>query len=166
MRWLGVESSSYDHASFRVSTNGSSWTTIWDHSGGSFTDTDWQTMTYDISSYADCEATVYLGWVMGSTDSSVTYCGWNVDDVEIWAESSVPATPTPNPCVNHGDTNLDGSITAGDAQMAFQIALGQITPTYEQECAGDCNGDGSVTAGDAQQIFMTALGTATCADPL
>lgn len=166
MRWLGVESSSYDHASVKVSTNGSSWTDIWDHSSGSFTDDDWQEMTYDISAYADGEETVYIAWVMGETDSSVTYCGWNIDDVEIWAESSVPPTPTPNPCNNDGDTNLDGSITAGDAQMAFQIALGLITPTYDEECAADCTGDSSVTAGDAQQIFMTALGTASCADPM
>ena len=166
MRWLGVESSSYDHASFRVSNNGSNWTTIWNHSGGSFTDSDWQTMTYDISGVANGEEIVYLRWVMGTTDGSVTYCGWNVDDVEIWAESTVPPTPTPDPCNNDGDVTLDGAITAGDAQLAFLIALGQYSPDYEEECAADCNGDGTVTAGDAQQIFMTALGTASCVDPM
>ncbi len=77
-----------------------------------------------------------------------------------------PPTSTPEECVNDGDVNLTGDITAGDAQMAFQIALGLITPTEEQECAADCNSDGTITAGDAQQIFMTALGTASCVDPL
>ncbi|MBN1551911.1 hypothetical protein JW979_10595 [bacterium] len=98
MRWLGVESSSYDHAAFEVSNNGTNWQTIWEHSGGSFTDTSWQPQSFDISSYADGESTVYLRWVMGPTDYSVTYCGWNLDDIEIWAESSEPVpTPTPPP---------------------------------------------------------------------
>jgi len=98
MRWLGIESASYDHAAFRVSNNGSSWQTIWEHTGSSFTDPDWQSMQYDISSFADGEATVYLRWVMGDTDSSVTYCGWNLDDIEIWGSSSAPQpTSTPAP---------------------------------------------------------------------
>jgi hypothetical protein len=81
------------------------------------------------------------------------------------APTSTP-TPEPPPCLNHGDVNLDGEITASDAQMAFQIVLGTIVPTYEQECAADCNGDGIVTASDAQLIFLTVLGTETCADEL
>ncbi len=52
-------------------------------------------------------------------------------------------------CINHGDVILDGIITPADAQRCFMIALGQITPTAEEECAADCNGDGVVTAGDA-----------------
>lgn len=76
-------------------------------------------------------------------------------------------TPTPSPvCINHGDTNLDGAHTAGDAQMTFQIALGSIMPTFEEACAADCNGDDAVTAGDAQQIFLVALGSESCTDPL
>ncbi|MBN1550400.1 carboxypeptidase regulatory-like domain-containing protein [bacterium] len=98
MRWLGVESSSYDHAAFQVSNNGSTWQTIWSHSGSSFTDPDWQPLTYDISSYADGHSTVYLRWVMGPTDYSVTYCGWNLDDIEIWASfAGPPPTVTPVP---------------------------------------------------------------------
>jgi hypothetical protein len=159
MRWLGVESSTWDHASFRVS-DGVTWTTIWDHTGSSFTDPDWQAMTYDISAIADNQPEVYLRWVMGTTDVSVVYCGWNIDDVEIWADSYS------DPCINDGDCNFDGVVTSSDAQMAFQIALGVIQPTMQEECAADCNGDGLVTVGDAQQIFMTALGMTSCADPL
>ncbi len=76
-------------------------------------------------------------------------------------------TPTPTPvCVHHGDVNLSGSITAGDAQMAFEIALELISVSPEQECAADCNNTGNVTAGDAQAIFNAALELDTCADPL
>ncbi len=69
-------------------------------------------------------------------------------------------------CIRHGDVNFSGTVTAGDAQMAFEIALELITPTVEEACAADCTGDGSVTAGDAQAIFNTALGTDTCVDPI
>ncbi len=75
-------------------------------------------------------------------------------------------TPTPSNCLNHGDVTLDGEITAGDAQLAFTVALGGYTPTFEEECAADCNGDGEVTAGDAQGVFATALGSGSCMDPL
>ncbi len=82
-------------------------------------------------------------------------------------QTEVMPTPTPgDDCINHGDVNFDGSITAADAQLAFSIALGVYTPTFEEECAADCNGDGIVTAADAQLIFETAIGQNTCVDPL
>ena len=83
-RWLNVETSSYDHARFRVSKNGSSWTTVWENSG-EITDSSWTQRSYDISVLADGQPTVYLRWTMGTTDDSVVYSGWNIDDIEIRA---------------------------------------------------------------------------------
>lgn len=74
-------------------------------------------------------------------------------------------TPTPD-CIHHGDVNLDGVISASDAQMAFYIVLGLHVPTYEEECAADCNGDDIVSAADAQAIFLVVLGSGNCVDPL
>ncbi|HUW84368.1 MAG TPA: M36 family metallopeptidase [Phycisphaerae bacterium] len=82
-RWLGIESSSFDHANIQVSNDGSTWVTVWNHSGSSFCDGAWQPLTYDISAVADDQPAVYIRWGMGTTDSSVTYPGWNIDDVEI-----------------------------------------------------------------------------------
>ncbi len=170
MRWLGIESATWDHASFRVSVNGTNWTTVWEHTGSTLIDTSWQSMSFDISNIASHQSTVYLRWVMGSTDSSVTYCGWNLDDIEIWAESDQPVnTPTPTApptCIHDGDVNMNGSITAGDAQLSFQIALGAYSPSETEFCAADCNGNSSVTAGDAQGIFAAALGLGSCVDPI
>ncbi|HPO15780.1 MAG TPA: C1 family peptidase [Candidatus Hydrogenedentes bacterium] len=81
MRWLGVESSSYDQASVRVSNNGTTWTAIWNHSGSSLSETAWTECVYDISSVADNQPSVYVRWVMGDTDGSETYSGWNIDDI-------------------------------------------------------------------------------------
>ncbi len=80
--------------------------------------------------------------------------------------SVIAAKPLYSECINHGDVNLDGEITAADAQGAFLIVLGIFIPTWQEECAADCNGDGNVTAADAQRIFLTALGAESCEDPL
>jgi len=85
--------------------------------------------------------------------------------------TSVP-TLTPGPtftpnCRHDGDLNNDASLTAGDAQTAFFIALGLMIPTWEETCSADCNGDGDITAGDAQIIFFAALGLPySCFDSL
>lgn len=169
-KWLGMESSTWDHASIDVSPDGgSSWTQIWDWSGSSTSGGPWEYVEYDISGIAAGNANVQIRWVMGTTDGSVTYCGWNVDDVLVsyTTECTTLPTPTPTPeCLHTGDVDDSGTVTAGDAQTAFMIALGSYTPSYQEECAADCNGDGTVTAGDAQGIFMMALGSGACADPL
>lgn len=166
--WLGVEQDQYDHANIEISNNnGTSWTSVWENSstlnGGS-----WEFWEFDITDYAAGYPQVKVRWGIGPTDSGWAYCGWNIDDLEIFSERDcvVAPTPTPEECLNHGDVNASGDITAGDAQIAFQIALGSISPTPEQECFADCNGNGEVTAGDAQTIFMAALGSQNCVDPL
>jgi hypothetical protein len=83
-RWLGVESSYYDHAVVLVSNDGANWTTLWQNSTTTLVDSYWQLCVYDISAIADGQSTVYIRWVMGPTDSSVTYGGWNIDDIQIW----------------------------------------------------------------------------------
>lgn len=81
-RWLGVEQPSYDHAYVRLSTNGTTWTTIWTNSE-ELADNDWMDMEYDISSLADNQPVVYIRFTMGTTDGSWVYCGWNIDDLEV-----------------------------------------------------------------------------------
>jgi len=87
-RWLGVEESNYDHAYLRASTNEVNWVTVWQNtstlSGGV-----WEPMEYNLSSVADGQQTVYLRWVMGSTDSSWQYCGWNLDDIQLRGTATI-----------------------------------------------------------------------------
>jgi hypothetical protein len=93
-RWLGVEQPAYDHAYVRVSNDNVNWTTVWQN-GATITDAAWGLQEYDISAVADDQATVYLRWTMGATDGSWLYCGWNIDDIEVWGlqRSSISATP-------------------------------------------------------------------------
>ena len=83
MRWLNVEQPSFDHASLAVSSDGASYSTIWSN-GVQITDAAWVPVEFDISALADGQATVFVRWTMGTTNSNWQYSGWNIDDVEIW----------------------------------------------------------------------------------
>jgi len=82
-RWLGVQHPNWDHADLRLSTDGANWVKLWQNPT-QITDTSWALMEFDLSAYADHQPTVYLRWTMGPTNSSYTFCGWNIDDIEIW----------------------------------------------------------------------------------
>ena len=83
-RWLGVERPMYDHAYVRVSNDLISWTTVWENTG-EIADVSWHEMDLDISAVADNQPTVYLRWTMGETDVGWRYCGWNIDDIQLFA---------------------------------------------------------------------------------
>jgi hypothetical protein len=81
-RWLNVEQPAYDHAKLRISTNGISYTTLWENSG-EVADSSWSQVSHDISAIADGHSSVYLRWTMGTTDGGWRYSGWNIDDVSV-----------------------------------------------------------------------------------
>jgi len=83
-RWLGVEQPLYDHAYVRISTNGTTWTTVWQNAA-TIEDNAWTLVEYDISAIADGQDKVYLRFTMGATDGAWNYCGWNIDDLEVSA---------------------------------------------------------------------------------
>jgi len=114
-RWLGVEHPDYDHASIRVSADGMIWYEVWANQD-EVADTEWTEVTYPLPEAVFRTETLYLQWIMGSTDISWQYCGWNIDDIEILglaidhvtgadadhASGSLPDAPTlapawPNP---------------------------------------------------------------------
>lgn len=66
--------------------------------------------------------------------------------------------PVPANACASGDLNGDGQVTAVDALLALQIAVG-LTPTTTSALAnGDVNGDGKITAADALLILRRAVG--------
>jgi hypothetical protein len=130
-RWLGVEQPVFDHAYVRVSTNGLNWTTIWENAE-EVTDYSWQPQELDISDIADSQPTVYLRWTMGPTDDAWHYCGWNLDDVELWAVLAIP-----------GDLDGDGCVD--------QVDLGVLLADWGcsgEGCPGDCDNDGDTDQSD------------------
>jgi hypothetical protein len=150
-RWLGVEQ--YDHAGIDVSTDGSTWTPVWANNA-LISESAWSFQTYAVPA-ADHQATVYFRWSIGPTDVSITYPGWNIDDVEIWG------------VVPHGgltgDLNCDGVVSFADINP-FVLALTNPAAYAAQfpSCNimnGDINGDGSVGFGDINPFVNLLTGS-------
>ncbi|MCP4246031.1 MAG: S8 family serine peptidase [bacterium] len=146
-RWLGVESSLYDHATVSASDDGVFFDPVWDHDGGTISDTAWMAQSYDISAEADEQPAVFLRWTMGATDSIVTYPGWNIDDVEIRAiEINIP-----------GDYDGNGLVDFGDLPAFLFCYFGPnvaLPPGCEQ---ADLDLDGDADLGD-WGLFQEAVG--------
>lgn len=143
-RRLGIESSSWDHAIVQYSTNGTTWTTLWDHTGGSFNELAWTYQEYPMPGASNA-GTLYVRWGMGTTDGSVTYPGWNIDDVVILGD-----LPDPSPADFNGDTLVDILDF-----LDFLDAFGNEFP------AADFNGDGEVDILDFLDFF-DAFGIDCC----
>ena len=58
-----------------------------------------------------------------------------------------------------GDVNLDGSVTATDVTILYEILMGNITADKELLTLADVNNDGSVNATDVTVIYNIMLGT-------
>jgi hypothetical protein len=125
-RWLGIESSSYDHATFEISTDNVNWTEIWGHSGSAISQSEWTLQSYDISAIADGQPQIRLRWTMGTTDGSVTYPGWNIDDIRIIATPPDICFETP--------AEVSGLMVGSDhVALSWDAAayLGGGPPTYD-----------------------------------
>ena len=148
-RWLGVERSQYDHANVQVSNDGGTWTTLWQNPNSAIEDSSWSLQEFDISSIADGETTVYLRWTMGTTDASAQYCGWNLDDVEVWGlVSYVP--PMAGDCDGDGDVDLQDF-------LAFQNCYSGPGAPLDPGCeCVDFDDDGNVDLSDFLS-FQTAF---------
>ncbi len=173
-RWLGVESNSYDHASVQVSSNGTDWTTVWSNGSSSMQDTAWTPVEYDISAIADGQPTVYIRWVMGTTDGSVIYSGWNIDDVEIagtpateilaWVAYADLSTEYPNSLTalasQYPYFNVTSTDTLDPATLAAQLAGKHVFLMPEPENATSADlGTAGTAFSDVLRNFVDGGGT-------
>ncbi len=154
-RWLGVEQPSYDHAYLRISNDGVNWTTLWENEQ-EISDGAWVAQEFDIATYADGQPTVYLRWTIGPTDYSWQYCGWNIDDVELWGLESPDQVP--------GDMNCDAFVNFDDIDP-FVLALvdqAQYEADYP-DCEymnADLDGNGVVNFDDIDGFIEALVGDA------
>jgi hypothetical protein len=150
-RWLGVEAT--DHVGIEMSTDGATWTPLWSNMTA-ISEGAWTHQVYSLGAAADHQASLYIRWVLGPTDVSVTYPGWNIDDIELWAMA-----PAPNLA---GDLNCDGTVGFGDINP-FVLALTNpvqygILYANCDIMNGDINQDGSVTFGDINPFVALLTG--------
>jgi hypothetical protein len=167
-RWLGVEQAAYDHARFQVSTNGTAWTTMWQNPAGSGTtmeESEWTQHSYDISALADGQPAVYLRWVMGSTDISVVYHGWNLDDIQVWAvDESVECAVTADCADLDGNAIRDDNCVWWDCQAG--ACLGTAVPFADMGGEfGACAPDGFADANDRFHTLNCFADTSTDGGP-
>lgn len=149
MRWLGVEQPEYDHAYIRLSTNGTTWTTIWENEG-TISDGAWTAQSYDISAVADNQPTVYVRFTMGATDGGWTYCGWNIDDLAITAYVC-------DDTYMCGDADKDQLVNISDAVYILQYVFGDGSAVSPMP-GGDCNCDEICNIVDAVYIIAHIFG--------
>jgi len=137
-RFLNVEQPVYDHASMSIRAGNGLWSTIWSNASG-ITDSQWQTVVFDISSVADAESSVQIRWTMGTTDSGWTYSGWNIDDVEILSSGGAGTI---------GDVNCDGIVNVTDV-----LAVVSQWGSCGEHCAEDIVPDGTIDVLDLLHVI-------------
>jgi len=130
MRWLGVEVPEFDQATIQVSNDGIMWYTAWQNPG-EITDTDWVSMTVDLSAWADDQSTVAIRWGITS-DQGWTYCGWNIDDIAISALWGDEIPPTPTPSVFSVALNLSDTVFETGDPFVLDIETYNGTPETVQ----------------------------------
>ncbi|MEL7474223.1 MAG: proprotein convertase P-domain-containing protein, partial [Planctomycetota bacterium] len=112
-RFLGVERSLYDHVYLDISNNdGATWSQLWENPDSTINETAWTEVTFDISAVADGASAVRFRWGLGTTDGSVQFHGWNIDDVQIIADVQSPAADMTTEGTANGVP--DGAVTLSD----------------------------------------------------
>ena len=88
----GCESNSFDHI-YIDAFNGATWVNIFSN-GGSSSESSWTQRVYDVSAEADNNPNFQVRFGMGTTDGSVTYKGWNIDDFKVIGQGDIWVTDT------------------------------------------------------------------------
>jgi hypothetical protein len=118
-RWLGVESSTYDHATLQA-YNGSTWITLFANSTTTIDESAWSQLSHDLSTIADHNARFQIRFGIGVSDGSWQYCGWNIDDIEIKGYGSGAAT---YPNMSYTPGNFSDSLVQGEtANKILRVA--------------------------------------------
>jgi predicted alternative tryptophan synthase beta-subunit len=128
LRYLGTKNS--DNVSVQVSTNGTTWSTVW-NSSSAIGDTAWTTQTYDLSAWAANQATVYIRWGMGTTSVSQNNFGWNIDDVLVTGSGTLDIT---NPAATCTVANIT---TGGGTTYNFTVRYSDNAAVDVSDCDGN-----------------------------
>lgn len=88
----GCESNAWDHI-YIDAFNGATWVNIFSN-GGSSSESVWTQRIYDVSVQADNNPNFQVRFGMGTTDGSVTYKGWNIDDFKVIGQGDIWVTDT------------------------------------------------------------------------
>ena len=139
-RWLNTDFQPWVSATIEASTNGTTWTPVWDNGISPISDAVWTPAQYDISSVADNQSAVYVRWGYQVAAQAFAYSGWNIDDVEFSGVSSYNAWT---------GGSFTGSLS--DPSAALDFDGGGLDTGIEWVVGGDPT-DGSDDAGKAPTV--------------
>ncbi|MFN7966929.1 MAG: trypsin-like peptidase domain-containing protein [Acidobacteriota bacterium] len=167
-RWLGVEKNSYDLASLE-GFNGSTWSTLWSNPNTDVNDGTWVLQEFDASATLAGKSAARLRFSIRS-DSSVHFCGWNVDALDVYEPGVCVAGPA------HVHPVPDGKWAPGAPMRARRAGSGgpdDVIVTWDTtQCADEIyhllygNSDNlSSYRYDGAACLLPVTGTATVAIP-
>ncbi len=157
-RWLGVEGFlnaqgvPRDTASLSVSVDNATWHPIW-MALENIADTTWSLQEVDISAWADGETTVYLRWTLGPTNNFNSYCGWNIDDVQVFGFEA-------RSCAVAADCD-DGDGCNGVEDCVYGICQpgAPLLCSDPGGCTADCNNNNVPDECEGPIVFVDADAT-------
>jgi hypothetical protein len=139
-RWLNIDWQPWVYSWIHISYDGEKWSELWNNGNvNEITEDQWTKWTFDISSVADNQPTVYIKWSYQVSSAAWDYSGWNLDDVEIWAR----------PIRCEGDTNQDQVVDIEDFSELL-IQFGEVGIGL----SADFNGDFNVDADDFSLLLI------------
>ncbi|MES2597952.1 MAG: S8 family serine peptidase [Verrucomicrobiota bacterium] len=154
-RWLNADFQPWVVTSVEVSTNGSSWNTVWQNNISTPRDSAWTFVEHDLASLTDGQSQMWVRWKhLVTTADAYPQSGWNIDDVELSAVPDkqlrllLPATMT------EGVAPGVASITVAPAPSSnLMISLASDRPGEEVQFPPTV----TLLAGQTEVIFSASV---------
>lgn len=103
------------------------------------------------------DKTYTIGLKSGARLWGLTKCVSDTADWQEYSEGSNVQSWYLEKCdLVAGDVNLDGNITATDANYILQVSAKKVTPTNKETYLCDANADGVINATDANIVLRIA----------
>lgn len=132
-RWFNSDYQPYVYAAVQVSSDNSTWYTVWQNGSSADNENAWTRVKYDISAYADNQSQVYIRWVHHIPFSgSYPYSGMNLDDIQIMGSPNLYLTLTTPLAVTEGESATQAKISVYPAPTSdLTISLTSDRPGQE-----------------------------------